>query len=342
MSQFTITIDCESQQFSVDGREDRISETEANTLCMNRIPNAPTQEDRVFRKLIESPFYATYQKAFEDATGMGLLLIPFEKDSPPPEPEFRNRFCTMLNQSRLICESCTRTCLDLHRLAESSAQTVSCFAKLRETAIPVRAAGRTFALLRTGQVSTSKLSEQGFESVADGLKKHGATAEQLMKLKEAWLDTRSLPVGQYEGIITLLSAFAIQFSNLLNRILIEDSHAEPDIVMKSKRFINAHLEEKFSLEDVSHHVGVSTFYFCKIFKSTTRMTFTEYVNRRRIERAKQKLMNPKNRVTEIAFDVGYQSLSHFNRSFLRYVGVSPTGYRERQAMQLFNQTLEAA
>lgn len=57
------------------------------------------------------------------------------------------------------------------------------------------------------------------------------------------------------------------------------------------------------------------------------MTLTEYVNRRRVEWAKRKLINPNTRVTEVAFDVGFQSVSQFNRSFLKYAGVSPTRYR---------------
>jgi AraC-like DNA-binding protein len=100
-------------------------------------------------------------------------------------------------------------------------------------------------------------------------------------------------------------------------------------VVKAKRFINAHLEEKLSLDLVSGHVGVSPFYFCKLFKQATDMTLTEYVNRRRVEWAKRKLINPNSRVTEVAFDVGFQSVSQFNRSFLKYVGVSPTRFRGR-------------
>ena len=59
------------------------------------------------------------------------------------------------------------------------------------------------------------------------------------------------------------------------------------------------------------------------------MTFTEYVNRKRVEWAKVALLKPHARVTEVAFAVGYQSLSQFNRSFLKYAGESPTQHRKR-------------
>ena len=311
---------------------------------MNTKPIRQTNESRIFAKLADAPLYATYRKAFMDATGLGLKLIPFqqEENSTPLKLEFRSPFCAILQQCPDACRSCSKACRSLHESAEVKAKTISCFANLRETAIPIRAGGQTVALLTTGQVFTEAPSGKGFESISEKLAGNGVSATKVAKLKEAWLHTKSLPVEQYEGAITLLAAFAIQFSDYLNRLLIEESHAEPDVVVKAKHYINANLDETVSLEAVSEHVGVTTFYFCKIFKQSTGMTLTEFVNRRRVERAKQKLLNPQNRVAEIAFDVGYQSLSQFNRSFLRYVGVSPSRYRERQVAERSIERLDAA
>lgn len=149
-------------------------------------------------------------------------------------------------------------------------------------------------------------------------------------MEKSWRSERVMSKEQYEGTITLLAAFALQVSDLLNRLLIEESNAEPEVVMKAKRYVNAHLEDKISLESVAKHVGVSPYYFCKVFKQSAGMTLTEFVNRRRIEWAKRRLLNPQERVTEVAFDVGFQSISQFNRSFLKYVGQSPTRFRDHQ------------
>jgi AraC-like DNA-binding protein len=59
------------------------------------------------------------------------------------------------------------------------------------------------------------------------------------------------------------------------------------------------------------------------------MTFTEYLARLRVEKVKQLLINPNKRVSEAAFEAGFQSLSQFNRVFLRVAGESPSFYRER-------------
>ena len=74
-------------------------------------------------------------------------------------------------------------------------------------------------------------------------------------------------------------------------------------------------------------VHTSIFYFCKLFKKVTGINFTEHVSRVRTEKAKNLLLNPNLRISEIAYEVGFQSLTHFNRVFKNIVGESPTDYR---------------
>jgi AraC-like DNA-binding protein len=61
------------------------------------------------------------------------------------------------------------------------------------------------------------------------------------------------------------------------------------------------------------------------------MTFTDYLARRRVEVVKEALRNPETPVSEAAFAAGFQSLSQFNRVFLRKTGETPSHYRERLA-----------
>jgi AraC-like DNA-binding protein len=64
-----------------------------------------------------------------------------------------------------------------------------------------------------------------------------------------------------------------------------------------------------------------------MFKKAAGMTFTEYVSRVRIEKAKNLLLNPHARVSEVAFASGFQSIPHFNRVFRKYAGMAPRAYR---------------
>ncbi|MFZ0711738.1 MAG: helix-turn-helix transcriptional regulator, partial [Terrimicrobiaceae bacterium] len=83
-----------------------------------------------------------------------------------------------------------------------------------------------------------------------------------------------------------------------------------------------------SLRRVAQAVNISSYYFCKMFKRATGLTFTHYLSRVRVERAKSLLLNPNARVSEIAFDCGFTSITNFNRTFKELVGQSPSEYRE--------------
>ena len=83
---------------------------------------------------------------------------------------------------------------------------------------------------------------------------------------------------------------------------------------------------------------VSSLHFCKIFNRATGLIFTEFVNRARVEQAKRLLLKPQRRITEVAYDVGFQSLSQFNRGFRRVTDESLTQYRAH----LLNPALVAA
>ena len=66
--------------------------------------------------------------------------------------------------------------------------------------------------------------------------------------------------------------------------------------------------EKISLAEVATAVGASLFHFCKVFHKSTGLTFTNYLARVRAEAARGQLLNPNRRISEIAYDVGFQSL----------------------------------
>lgn len=297
---------------------------------MNVEESANVTDERIFRKLEESTFFQTYRQAFNDATGLQLSLTPATAKAEQEPACHYSSFCRELEGGIGGCQECQRVRTRLRRGAQERPETTTCFAGMRETLVPVRSGGRTFAMLGIGEVFTAEPGEELPAELNDVLARHGIEGERRDSLVEKWRETRVMAKGQYQGMVTIVAAFALQLSDVLNRLLTEEASAEPEVVVKAKRFVNAHLEEKFSLEHVAKHVGVSPYYFCKVFKQSAGMTLTEYVNRRRVEWAKRKLRDPRARVTEVAFDVGFQSISQFNRSFLKYVGESPTRYREHQ------------
>ena len=121
---------------------------------------------------------------------------------------------------------------------------------------------------------------------------------------------------------------AEQLSALINQIVLEKQNAEPPLVRKAREYIEQHKMEPLSLAAVAQASGASVFHFCKVFKKSTGLKFTDYVARVRLEDAKTQLLNPSRRISEVAYDVGFQSLTQFNRMFKRVFGQSPTEFRE--------------
>ena len=128
-------------------------------------------------------------------------------------------------------------------------------------------------------------------------------------------------------MVKLLSIFAQHISMVSNQVLVQRENTEPPSIARAKRFIHDNHSDDLSLHQVAKAVNMSAFYFCKMFKKATGLNFTDYVSRVRVEKAKNLLLNRNLRVSEIAYEVGFQSLTHFNRVFKRIMGQSPTDYR---------------
>ena len=107
--------------------------------------------------------------------------------------------------------------------------------------------------------------------------------------------------------------------------------AEPVEIWKARRFIHEHSDEELSLRKVSKSVNISANHFSEKFKEVTGVNFVDYIARTRTEKARELLQNSSLRISEIAFAVGFQSLSQFNRVFKKLNGKSPSAYRAAHA-----------
>jgi AraC-like DNA-binding protein len=134
---------------------------------------------------------------------------------------------------------------------------------------------------------------------------------------------------QYESILRLLTIFAQHLASLSNQLMVRTAAAESPAMAKARVLIAERHSDELSLNEVAHAVNMSAFYFCKTFKKATGMTFTDYLARVRIEKVKNLLLNPHKRVSEAAYEAGFQSLSQFNRVFRRIAGESPSTYRDK-------------
>ena len=277
--------------------------------------------------LTASKIYQDYEPAFSEATGLPVSLQPLESwQLPHHDRRKENPFCAMMAQNSRSCAACLQVQQELTETATREAQSVTCSLGLCDTAVPVRTGDRLIGFLKTGQVFRKKPTEAQFERTAKLIAEWGVPTKP-HELRAAYFDTRVLPAKQHESVVRLLTIFAQHLSMVSNQLIVKQENAEPPMITRAKTYINENQTEDLSLGMVAKAVNASSYYFCKMFKKATGINFTDYLSRVRIEKAKNLLLNPNLRVSEIAYEVGFQSLTHFNRVFKRILGQSPTEYR---------------
>lgn len=93
-------------------------------------------------------------------------------------------------------------------------------------------------------------------------------------------------------------------------------------------YITEHCDQPLTLETVSDYIGFSTYYFSRIFKIATGLSYIEFITHQRIRRAQALLSDSDLNITEISYQSGFKSISTFNRVFKQYKGCSPSQYRK--------------
>jgi len=287
----------------------------------------------IFERIEQSPLLTQFTTAFEAATGLPLELHEPESTRLAQHSPTANSFCRILNEHNR-CPDCVAAAHCVGREISSAPKALRCFAGLQEAFVPIFAGQVAVGYLTTGQIFIQGQVEVEWQTVAIRLGELGYGKAGIGRLETAWRRTRTLSGESYAGAVTLMAVFAGQLSELADRILLEQSQSEPPAIIKARQYVSAHLSETIDLNQVALHVGMSPFHFCRVFKSATGLTFKQYLTRRRVEWAKCRLRKPGSRATEVAFEVGFGSLSQFNRSFQQVVGSSPSDWRSTEARKL--------
>ena len=282
------------------------------------------------RELIDtlrrSKLFRSYEQVFSEATGLALAIRPLEFwQLAHHGKKHENPFCALLAENPNSLAACLRAHQEMIDHTGVLPHTVTCPFGLTETAVPIKLGEQIVGYLRIGQVLRHLRAKTDTGKVRRELEKCGVRFAG--EIRKAWEKNPLIPPDRYNATVRLLTFFAEQLSALGNQIVLEEQNAEPPLVLRAREYIDKHKAEQLSLADVAKAAGASVFHFCKVFHKATGLKFTDYVARVRLEDARNRLLNPNLRVSEIAYDVGFQSLTQFNRTFKRVFGQSPTDFR---------------
>lgn len=170
----------------------------------------------------------------------------------------------------------------------------------------------------------SRLFKQAGHGIAFTGPTKTAIAERLKKLGE---------LSSYKQLLELIDIFQQLASSTDTEILNTDETSKAFILKDKIRmgavyeYIDANYHQKPDVNVVAAKVNLTTAAFCRYFKRQTNITFTDFVNQYRIERAKNLLMQGKN-ITETCYAIGFDSLSYFNSLFNKVVGQNPSVFKK--------------
>ncbi|HTL58186.1 MAG TPA: PocR ligand-binding domain-containing protein [Candidatus Limnocylindrales bacterium] len=283
-----------------------------------------------FEDLARLPLVSFYEGAFRRATGVTLKVVPAQGNWQGRQFGCQdNLFCRLM-----ACDPTTSgICLETEeRARQNAARKLSthqlyCHAGLTVVATPVIVGGHHIATLLSGQIFRREPTERDFQMIIARLG-NGVTQDWIKKARKAYFETAVLTAERFQAAVQLLEVFAQYLADSAGRLALAGLKVDPPPVASAKEFVQAHVEETISLEQVVEHVHVSRFYFCKLFKKVTGLTLTEYIARARVEKAKALLSDPSRRISEIVFASGFGSIPRFNSVFKRHVGMPPSEYRE--------------
>jgi len=171
-----------------------------------------------------------------------------------------------------------------------------------------------------------------FERAKTGLVFFGETK----KLAAEKLKTLT-SLSHFDQLISLLQIFKLLAESKETIALNTRPIANVSVLKEQQRlqriyhFIEAHYQQHIDVNTVAKISNLTTAAFCRYFKKSTHLTFTDFLNQYRINQAKKLLMQDKN-VSDACYETGFENLSHFNKTFKKFTGENPSAFRKKQAL----------
>lgn len=261
-------------------------------------------------------FFRRYADAFWKATGMELDLV--YADGEPWDSvarRVRGAFChkIALNPFKAgLCHACFLGACHAAQM-KNEFHTVSCHVGQSFSICSLGQVGGTGVLLLTGRVLTIDSGE-----IAEDLTGKGPNSPRI-KSPES-----------YQSALRLLE-FSLPYLRLrLDVDLLLAARDLPPLVRKACHYVDEHFRENISVASVATACDVSADYLSHSFSKHTGNPLSRYISAVRTGHAMYLLREGKPAISEIAYEVGFQSLSQFNRTFRNLRGMAPGEFRRQE------------
>ncbi len=169
-----------------------------------------------------------------------------------------------------------------------------------------------------------------FERAKQGLSFQGKSR----KIVAAKLQ-KMLTFSHFERLVELLNIFDILATTTEFTVLnaadkrFDFNHKDEDRINKVYEYVEQNYQKNIDIQAVADLANLTVPSFCRYFKKISHITYTDFVNEYRINQACRLLFENKP-IADICFEVGFNNISHFNKTFKQLKGVSPREYKAKQ------------
>ncbi|WP_334329303.1 helix-turn-helix transcriptional regulator [Companilactobacillus sp. HBUAS59699] len=101
-------------------------------------------------------------------------------------------------------------------------------------------------------------------------------------------------------------------------------------IITAIEFIDDNLDKRLTLDQVANRVYLSDYYFSKLFKKETKLSFSVYLNARKIQRAMLLLKDTELSIQDVSNELGFTRMSYFSQTFKKYTGYTPSKFRRNK------------
>lgn len=286
-----------------------------------------------FKDLAESETFQSFFNIIRELTGVQVALV--SPDGTQRKLLFpiseQNSLCLAVQSDPKGLAACVKTDeINCERaISQKQGHCYLCHAGLIDMAIPIFVNSKHIANMYCGQLLPTAPTEEGFKKFLSRMK-HLKVSEKTFR--QSYFKSPYTTPARLENILKLLNFFAEYFCEMGMRL--KKQEHEHIIISRAKNYLNQHFREEVSLSPVAKELKVSPSYLSFLFSKETGINLTQYLQEVRIREAMKLMEKSKWNITQIAFEVGFTNLTHFNRVFRKFAHCAPSKHmaqvREKQ------------
>lgn len=145
------------------------------------------------------------------------------------------------------------------------------------------------------------------------------------------------------GINAFMIKYPVEVDDIIDELNDEDNLAlqqlkklstSNEAIISAIEYIDENLDKHLTLDQVSSKVFLSDYYFSKLFKRETKLSFSVYLNARKIQQAMIILKQTSHSISEVSDELGFTRISYFSQTFKKYTGYTPSEFRNEDYLEL--------